>query len=63
MQGDPRQTQTYNHLAFKIADADYQSYIDRLVKLGVEGRSRVRGEGRSICFYDYDNHLFELNTA
>jgi len=27
-----------------------------------ESRSRVKGEGCSIYFYDYDNHLFELHT-
>ncbi len=26
-------------------------------------RSRVESEGRSIYFYDYDNHLFELHTG
>ncbi len=28
-----------------------------------EGRPRVEGEGRSIYFYDGDNHLFELHTG
>jgi len=27
------------------------------------GRSRVEGEGKSIYFYDFDNHLFELHTG
>ena len=27
------------------------------------GRSRVKGEGLSIYFYDYDNHMFELHTG
>ena len=26
-------------------------------------RDRVEGEGRSIYFYDHDNHLFELHTG
>jgi hypothetical protein len=26
-------------------------------------RPRVPGEGRSIYFYDYDSHLFELHTG
>ena len=26
-------------------------------------RPRVDGEGRSIYFYDFDNHLFELHTG
>nr|WP_277871356.1 hypothetical protein [Chroococcidiopsis cubana] len=28
-----------------------------------ESRSRVEGEGSSLYFYDYDNHLFELHTG
>jgi fosfomycin resistance protein FosX len=28
-----------------------------------ESRPRVKGEGRSIYFYDDDNHLFELHTG
>nr|EHU9844980.1 FosX/FosE/FosI family fosfomycin resistance thiol transferase [Listeria monocytogenes] len=34
--------------------------------LGVEikpERPRVQGEGSSIYFYDFDNHLFELHTG
>ena len=26
-------------------------------------RPRVEGEGRSLYFYDFDNHLFELHTG
>ena len=28
-----------------------------------ESRPRVAGEGRSIYFYDDDNHMFELHTG
>jgi fosfomycin resistance protein FosX len=28
-----------------------------------EGRPRVEGEGRSIYFYDHDNHLIELHSG
>lgn len=28
-----------------------------------ESRNRIKEEGRSIYFYDYDNHLFELHTG
>lgn len=27
------------------------------------GRKRVPGEGKSLYFYDYDNHLFELHAG
>ena len=26
-------------------------------------RPRVEGEGQSLYFYDFDNHLFELHTG
>lgn len=27
------------------------------------GRARVEGEGASLYFYDFDNHLFELHSG
>ena len=57
---------SYNHIAFKIDESDYEMYLKRLENLGLEikvGRKRVIGEGNSIYFYDYDNHLFELHTG
>ena len=66
MEGEPLPTRTYNHVAFKIADADYEDCLTRVRTLGLdvrEGRPRVEGEGRSIYFYDHDNHLFELHTG
>lgn len=66
MEGDPLPTRTYNHIAFKIDDAEYQHYLERIRELDLEvreGRSRVEGEGSSIYFYDDDNHMFELHTG
>jgi fosfomycin resistance protein FosX len=66
MQGDSLPSRTYNHVAFKIPEADYGACMTRVTSLGLEvreGRSRVEGEGRSIYFYDDDNHLFELHTG
>jgi catechol 2,3-dioxygenase-like lactoylglutathione lyase family enzyme len=66
MEGEPLPTRSYNHIAFKIANADYDVCLARIRSLGLEakeGRSRVEGEGRSIYFYDTDNHLFELHTG
>jgi fosfomycin resistance protein FosX len=66
MEGDALPTRTYNHVAFKIRDHDIDAYADRAAGLGLEirpGRSRVPGEGRSLYFYDHDNHLFELHTG
>jgi fosfomycin resistance protein FosX len=66
MDGESLSEKTYNHVAFKITEQDYELYAAKLKSLGVEvneGRSRVEGEGRSLYFYDYDNHLFELHTG
>lgn len=57
---------TYHHIAFKIAEADFLSYEEKIEQLQLElrpNRSRIKGEGKSIYFYDYDNNLFELHTG
>lgn len=66
MEGESFLEKTYNHLAFKIDEQDYELYAAKVKNLGVEvkeGRSRIEGEGLSLYFYDYDNHLFELHTG
>jgi len=65
MEGEPT-GKSYNHIAFKIDESDYDMYLERIEKLGLEiraGRKRVVEEGNSIYFYDYDNHLFEFHTG
>jgi Lactoylglutathione lyase and related lyases len=66
MEGEPLSERSYNHVAFEVSDSEYDEYVSRVVQLGMEvkpGRNRVEGESRSIYFYDYDNHLFELHTG
>jgi fosfomycin resistance protein FosX len=66
MQGESLPARTYNHIAFKIAEDDFEMYLERVRASGVdmmEPRPRVDGEGRSIYFHDHDNHLFELHTG
>lgn len=66
MEGEPLPTRTYNHIAFQIPDALYDAYKAKILAAGAEllpGRPRVDGEGRSLYFYDFDNHLFELHTG
>ena len=66
MEGDPLADRSYNHVAFKFAPEEYDDRLSRIRALGLElreGRSRVEGEGHSIYFYDYDNHLFELHSG
>ena len=66
MQGESLPARSYNHIAFKIDDADYALYRDRIQRLGLElheSRPRLAEEGRSLYFHDQDNHLFELHTG
>ena len=66
MQGTALSERSYNHVAFKIGEAEFEKYESRLDSLGIEilpPRPRVPGEGRSLYFYDHDNHLFELHTG
>ena len=66
MEGAALSERSYNHVAFKIADEEFERYAERICALGLEikpTRPRVEGEGRSLYFYDFDNHLFELHTG
>lgn len=66
MEGEPLTEKSYNHIAFQIDENEVEHYIKRIQSVGVEllpGRPRVEGEGQSIYFYDFDNHLFELHTG
>jgi len=66
MEGEPLAEKTYNHVAFQIEKEDLNEYRNRIQQLGLqlkESRSRVAGEGYSLYFYDFDNHLFELHTG
>lgn len=66
MEGDPLSERSYNHIAFQIKDEELDDFISKIKDVGAEiktGRPRIDGEGRSIYFYDFDNHLFELHTG
>jgi predicted enzyme related to lactoylglutathione lyase len=66
MEGKSLSERTYNHIAFQIQENDFDYYISLIKNIGAEikaERPRVVGEGRSIYFYDFDNHLFELHTG
>ena len=66
MEGEPLSEKTYNHVALKVKETDLKKYEERVRSLGlkiIKGRSRIDGEGKSLYFYDYDNHLFELHTG
>ena len=66
MEGDSILERSYNHIAFKVPESDFDEYIGKVKESGLEiikGRDRIEGEARSVYFYDYDNHLFELHTG
>ena len=66
MEDDYLSDRTYNHVAFKIPDEEFDNYEEKIRGLGLDlkpSRPRVEGEGRSLYFYDFDNHLFELHTG
>lgn len=66
MEGEPPADRSYQHVAFAVGEDDLPACQARLQALGVEihpPRPRVEGEGQSLYFYDFDNHLFELHTG
>ncbi len=66
MQGQPPAERSYGHVAFAVTPADLPRYEARLRAIGVDirpPRPRVPGEGESLYFHDFDNHLFELHTG
>lgn len=66
MKGESLNEKTYNHIAFKVEESDFDKYVERVDSLKLQvltERTRITGEGKSIYFYDYDNHLFEIHTG
>lgn len=66
MQGEPPADRTYRHLAFQVSEHALAGFEARIRAIGAEvkaPRPRVEGEGSSLYFYDFDNHLFELHTG
>ena len=66
MKGDALSQRSYNHIACAVDDAELVNADHAVRSLGLEvlpSRPRVEGEGQSLYFYDYDNHLFELHSG
>lgn len=66
MRGKPLAGRSYNHIAFKVTDAELEQRKKRIIALGLEmrpPRPRVAGEGQSLYFWGPDNHLFELHSG
>lgn len=57
---------TYHHVAFKIREEVIEHYLKKIREWNLDMKDpqpRIKGEGYSIYFYDYDNNLFELHTG
>lgn len=66
MEGEPLGRHTYDHVAFRVPEEELDAYGETVRALGLEikpARPRIAGEGRSLYFYDFDGHLFELHTG
>lgn len=66
MEGDSPAERSYRHVAFAVSEPELAVYRARLQSIGVEirpPRPRIRGEGLSLYFHDFENHLFELHTG
>ena len=66
MRGDGGLPRSYNHVAFQVEASSLDELRQVIDSLGLEQRpprSRVKGEGESIYFYDEDGHLLELHTG
>ena len=66
MEGAAPTERSYQHIAFQICESEFDTYLTKIKAIGAEikpPRPRIPGEGRSIYFYDFDNHLFELHTG
>jgi fosfomycin resistance protein FosX len=66
MEGVPPAERSYQHVAFKVEEDALPGFMAKLQSLGVDikpPRPRVEGEGLSLYFHDFDNHLFELHTG
>jgi catechol 2,3-dioxygenase-like lactoylglutathione lyase family enzyme len=61
IQADIQRTRTGDHIAFKVSKETLEATAQKLEALQLE-HIRARS-GTSLYFFDYDNHVFELDTT
>ena len=65
MRGEPG-SRSYRHVAFHVPERELPAFEARLTLLGADilsPRPRIKGEGASLYFHDYDNNLIELHSG
>ena len=61
IQGDIQRTRTGDHIAFKVSKETLEATAQKLEALQLE-HIRARSS-TSLYFFDFDNHVFELDTT
>jgi fosfomycin resistance protein FosX len=58
---DVKRERTGDHIAFRVARESIPSIADRLKSMGCE--FILAESGKSLYFFDFDNHVFELDSS
>ncbi|MBZ5554993.1 MAG: VOC family protein [Acidobacteriia bacterium] len=61
VQADIERPRTGDHIAFHVTQATLQSTAEKLKEMKVE--FQLARSDSSLYFFDYDNHVFELDTT
>ncbi len=61
--GKSKPSNDYSHIAFDIADADFQKFSAKLLEFGVKTWKENVSEGRSLYFLDPNGHKLEIHTG
>jgi len=60
VQADVERPRTGDHIAFHVTKATLQSTAEKLKQMNME--FQLARSNSSLYFFDYDNHVFELDT-
>jgi len=61
VQADVQRPRTGDHIAFHVTKATLQSTAEKLKEMNME--FQLARSDSSLYFFDYDNHVFELDTT
>ncbi|MBZ5538435.1 MAG: hypothetical protein LAO31_21020 [Acidobacteriia bacterium] len=61
VQADVERPRTGDHIAFHVMKATLQSTAEKLKEMNME--FQLARSDSSLYFFDYDNHVFELDTT